>query len=448
MSKKTDILFQLGEPTDHRGWPDYLAHGFTSADVPALVALATDGTLHNAEQGSNEVWVPVHAWRTLGQLRSADAVRPLIALFDALCDDDWALSELDKVLGMIGEPAIEPLATFLAESGHKEFARVMAVDGLAEVAGQHPEFRDRVLSIYREYLRDPDTTAPILNGLLMARLLDLDAVELIDDIRRLFALDCVDISCAGDLEEIEIQLGLRSKRDTPPPDYARLNGLLPDHGETDDDDLLALVGRCLERHGTDTAILNLSELDGFLAALACAPEMIPPSRWMAELWGGEAHMPEWDSMDEARTFLSAIGLIHNQVNRDLGDSVFEPLFMERTLDDDRPRLIVDDWCEGFLRGLRLWPALSGEDMTVLEECLMPIRLFATEEGWKALDGMAGDEIEDWQQQIGPAVERLYGHFAIRAGQPVRPYVREIPKVGRNDPCPCGSGKKYKRCCLH
>ena len=24
--------------------------------------------------------------------------------------------------------------------------------------------------------------------------------------------------------------------------------------------------------------------------------------------------------------------------------------------------------------------------------------------------------------------------------------RETPKVGRNDPCPCGSGKKYKKCC--
>jgi hypothetical protein len=28
-----------------------------------------------------------------------------------------------------------------------------------------------------------------------------------------------------------------------------------------------------------------------------------------------------------------------------------------------------------------------------------------------------------------------------------PYVREGPKIGRNDPCPCGSGKKYKRCCM-
>ncbi len=28
----------------------------------------------------------------------------------------------------------------------------------------------------------------------------------------------------------------------------------------------------------------------------------------------------------------------------------------------------------------------------------------------------------------------------------KPYKRESPKVGRNDPCPCGSGKKYKKCC--
>ena len=32
-----------------------------------------------------------------------------------------------------------------------------------------------------------------------------------------------------------------------------------------------------------------------------------------------------------------------------------------------------------------------------------------------------------------------------ASPPLRPYQKESPKVGRNDPCPCGSGKKYKKC---
>jgi preprotein translocase subunit SecA len=30
--------------------------------------------------------------------------------------------------------------------------------------------------------------------------------------------------------------------------------------------------------------------------------------------------------------------------------------------------------------------------------------------------------------------------------PAKQYKRSEPKVGRNDPCPCGSGKKYKKCC--
>ena len=32
--------------------------------------------------------------------------------------------------------------------------------------------------------------------------------------------------------------------------------------------------------------------------------------------------------------------------------------------------------------------------------------------------------------------------------PRTPSVRSSPKIGRNEPCPCGSGRKYKRCCLH
>jgi len=43
-----------------------------------------------------------------------------------------------------------------------------------------------------------------------------------------------------------------------------------------------------------------------------------------------------------------------------------------------------------------------------------------------------DEAENW----------LYDNSVIE------PFMREVPKVGRNDLCPCGSGKKYKKCCLH
>jgi preprotein translocase subunit SecA len=43
----------------------------------------------------------------------------------------------------------------------------------------------------------------------------------------------------------------------------------------------------------------------------------------------------------------------------------------------------------------------------------------------------------------PAGEPRAG--AAAAVPPAVPFVRQVPKVGRNEMCPCGSGKKYKHC---
>ncbi len=47
-------------------------------------------------------------------------------------------------------------------------------------------------------------------------------------------------------------------------------------------------------------------------------------------------------------------------------------------------------------------------------------------------------------------KKFEGRWYFYDGEPVAPetFVRELPKVGRNEPCPCGSGKKYKKCCLN
>jgi len=45
--------------------------------------------------------------------------------------------------------------------------------------------------------------------------------------------------------------------------------------------------------------------------------------------------------------------------------------------------------------------------------------------------------------------REEGEWYFKDGQPPKQVqsIRQGPKIGRNDPCPCGSGKKYKKCCL-
>lgn len=45
---------------------------------------------------------------------------------------------------------------------------------------------------------------------------------------------------------------------------------------------------------------------------------------------------------------------------------------------------------------------------------------------------------------GPNCDHDHDHHH----QAVETYRRETAKVGRNEPCPCGSGKKHKKCCLN
>ncbi len=61
-----------------------------------------------------------------------------------------------------------------------------------------------------------------------------------------------------------------------------------------------------------------------------------------------------------------------------------------------------------------------------------------------------DELESWYGFSDAIREELAGTLSdddLLAPLWIDTFQREAPKVGRNDPCPCGSGKKYKKCCL-
>jgi HEAT repeat protein len=224
--KRVGILFELGEARRNRAdWPDYKQYGFAREDVEDLLELVTDTSLHGASSESNEVWVPLHAWRAFGQLGDPRAIAPLIGMFDTLCDDDWALEELPLVLAMMGRNAIGALTDYLDDDSHKEFARAMAIGALEEIATRNPSTRNDVVTIITDYLDDPDPNATGLNGSSVSALITLEAQESIGTIRRLYRSGNVDIFVCGDIEDVEIELGLRAQRSTPPPDFAEYSGL-------------------------------------------------------------------------------------------------------------------------------------------------------------------------------------------------------------------------------
>jgi hypothetical protein len=224
--QKIQILFELGEAQRHRtDWPDYKQYGFGEEDVEDLLKLVTDASLHGAPTESKEVWVPLHAWRALAQLGDPRAIQPLVGMFDTLCKDDWALEELPVVLGMIGHEAIGSLSVFLADASHAEFARAMAVRGLEEIAKRDVSTRSVIVKIITDFLDAPDVNARGLNGSAVNSLLSLEARESIDTLRRLYESGNVDLFACGDIEDVEMELGLRSARTTAPPSLGQLFGL-------------------------------------------------------------------------------------------------------------------------------------------------------------------------------------------------------------------------------
>ena len=104
-----------------------------------------------------------------------------------------------------------------------------------------------------------------------------------------------------------------------------------------------------------------------------------------------------------------------------------------------------------MRGVHLldaqWQQLS-TDMKIL---LAPIKFFTLGEGPETFDDFSELEIENLQKAVTPNVRLIHKYWLEKRPDEEphnNPFRHKQKLPGRNDPCPCGSGKKYKKCCLH
>jgi uncharacterized protein len=77
-------------------------------------------------------------------------------------------------------------------------------------------------------------------------------------------------------------------------------------------------------------------------------------------------------------------------------------------------------------------------------------MFVSDRGWEVLDKMNDEEVESLKQAVTENVREIHAFWLARREKtmPARSPAHAESRPGRNDPCPCGSGKKYKKCCLH
>jgi len=200
--------------------------------------------------------------------------------------------------------------------------------------------------------------------------------------------------------------------------------------------------------------MNLEELDGFFAALIAGPETVMPSEYNREVFGGEvADVCEFSSLEEANEIL---GLMTRHWNTIAGTLFNGEVYVPLLLEDEHAVAHGNDWARGFMRGMRMrhdgWAELVEDEEQ--GGWLIPMMMLYHEhdEDPKMRPApITPEKREDIIVHMAAGLVGAYRYFRAHreahAGSAFAPESRcTTSKVGRNDPCPCGSGKKYKKCC--
>ncbi|ATE59608.1 YecA/YgfB family protein [Thauera sinica] len=215
--------------------------------------------------------------------------------------------------------------------------------------------------------------------------------------------------------------------------------------------------------------MDLEMLDGFLAGVLLSPRVIPVERWLPAVWSAHEDDVGFGSGSGVQRAIRLVLSYYNEMATTLGldeeeEACWEP-FCFAIADGDTLRL-GEEWIEGFAHGLELWPqdweqGLSEDTIeavqSTLDEVLAPWRPGGDGED-DEVPSLADGDVDDetrlgWLAEVGEGVNDIFAHWRDIGLPPPQPLEIELPpqaaagtEPGRNDPCSCGSGKKYKKCC--
>lgn len=195
--------------------------------------------------------------------------------------------------------------------------------------------------------------------------------------------------------------------------------------------------------------MTMDSLHGYLTALVIGPEEVPLVEWLPSVWGPTAP-PTFKSNQEFDRIVGLISRFRNEIaiTFEVAPKDFEPLFCEH---DWEGKTVLDGeaWTWGFWEGMTLraeaWEPIWSSTIAPL---LRPIYLLGAEEIEEEELILVNDPVKCHKLtvEIEAAIPEIYRYWQPVRKSGVVTIKRETPKVGRNDDCLCGSGKKYKKCC--
>jgi hypothetical protein len=194
----------------------YEKFNFTKKDIPELTKLALDNRSEEIdyeryqEESDSLYYASSYAVILLGKLGVFEVIDILLEKMYLNMDSDSYHEAIIDYLEGIGIEAIDVIETHLLTIPKD---KLTLFDGLHRIVKNNPQEKERVSIFLDKYLKETKDDKAHL-GFAISLLLEFAGVKYIDTFREIFKKKEVNLLFAGDLEDIEIKLGIRKVRET------------------------------------------------------------------------------------------------------------------------------------------------------------------------------------------------------------------------------------------
>ncbi|MEM0732619.1 hypothetical protein HMPREF3022_08580 [Neisseria sp. HMSC065C04] len=204
--------------------------------------------------------------------------------------------------------------------------------------------------------------------------------------------------------------------------------------------LMELLDAKSEAHNT----MRCDEVQGFMMALLSGPDALNPTNWLPEILGEESLFDAKERTEIERLVMAMAADMRMKLN----EKILPDLWF---YEDEAGNPDFYTWCNAYLYALDIVPTdwFEAVDQEEFEDLFYPIMalggIYDDEENGEVILHLNEKELIQLESDLPHVLLDIYWYWQaiINKPQTVR---REGEKVGRNDPCQCGSGKKYKACC--
>ena len=204
--------------------------------------------------------------------------------------------------------------------------------------------------------------------------------------------------------------------------------------------LMELLDAKSEAHNT----MRCDEVQGFMMALLSGPDALNPTNWLPEILGEESLFDAKERTEIERLVMAMAADMRMKLN----EKILSDLWF---YEDEAGNPDFYTWCNAYLYALDIVPTdwFEAVEQEEFEDLFYPIMalggIYDDEENGEVILHLNEKELTQLESDLPHVLLDIYWYWQaiINKPQTVR---REGEKVGRNDPCPCGSGKKYKACC--